>query len=100
MGEQSVKMQNTTNTVQEAWEQYAANVVPPEAGDAQRVETRRAFYGGALSVVNIMIAISDQEISEDAGAAIFEGVRQECVAFYQRQLTEDLLRIQAVKEGQ
>ena len=93
------KLTNVTNTVQEAWDNYERHVVPKGAGDAQRVETRRAFYAGALSVINIMVGISRPDTSEDAGAAIFEGIRQECINFYQVQLAKDLARIQATQEG-
>lgn len=47
----------------------------------QHDEMQKAFYGGAATVINIMIGVSDDSISEEAGAEIFEGLRQECIEF-------------------
>ena len=34
-------------TLAEEWSSYEARVLPKNAGDVQRIETRRAFYAGA-----------------------------------------------------
>ena len=47
----------------------------------QHDEMKKAFYAGAATVINIMIGVSDDDVSEEAGAEIFEGLRQECLEF-------------------
>ena len=44
-------------------------------------EMQKAFYGGAATVINIMIGVSDDGISEEVGAEVFEGLLQECLEF-------------------
>lgn len=38
------------------WDVYASNVVPAAAGDVQVKETRRAFYGGAAALFEILMS--------------------------------------------
>jgi hypothetical protein len=42
---------------------------------------KKAFYAGAVMVINSIICLSDEDISDEAGAQIFEGLRQECIEF-------------------
>lgn len=69
-------------TINSEW----ASLVKAMFGDGpisqvQYDEMQKAFYGGAATVINIMIGVSDDSISEEAGAEIFEGLRQECIEF-------------------
>ena len=36
--------------IDEQWRTYSERVVPANASDAQRMETRNAFYGGAVTL--------------------------------------------------
>lgn len=38
-----------TTPIDDAWRSYAAQVLPPDAPEVQRVECRRAFFGGAVA---------------------------------------------------
>lgn len=42
-------------TVAAQWDGYVSAVLPADADDAQLVETRRAFYGGAIVALNLML---------------------------------------------
>ena len=36
--------------IKEAWDEFDMQVLPLDCGEAQRVETKRAFYQGAISM--------------------------------------------------
>lgn len=68
------------NTIQEEFDGYTKAVlhmVPPNS--VQMIETRRAFYAGAQSVLKIMHKIGD--VSDEAGVAILEGLATEILNF-------------------
>lgn len=69
-------------TINSEWE----SLVKAMFGDGpisqiQYDEMKKAFYAGAATVIKIMIGVSDDSVSEEAGAEIFEGLRQECIEF-------------------
>jgi len=69
-------------TIQENWEGYRKDIVHPEAGPEQLQETKMAFYGGASSILDILLAISDDdEYTDDAALAILESLKEEARAF-------------------
>jgi hypothetical protein len=72
------------NTVQEKWDQYEEMVVPASAGPNQRIETRRAFYAGAYAMLTTMEDLPE-DISEEAGAMVLEGCKEEILAFMEIQ---------------
>ena len=65
------------NTIQEGVDSYLKNVVPKTAGQAQILETTRAFYAGAFWVCQIMAGIGAENVSEEAGVMIFDGLIEE-----------------------
>lgn len=68
------------NTVQSAWEDYRAKVIPPTAPPVQITETRRAFYAGFAAAFGMMDDISNS-LSEDAACAVFDSLETEMVEF-------------------
>lgn len=66
------------NTIQEGCESYLKNVVPENVGQNQIKETENIFYAGAHWACSIMMNIGAKNISEEAGAMIFDGMIQEC----------------------
>lgn len=69
-------------TINSEW----ASLVKAMFGDGQisqvqHDEMQKAFYAGAATVINIMIGVSDDDVSVEAIAEIFEGLRQECLEF-------------------
>lgn len=42
-----------------AWRSYAEAVIPPDAPDVQRIESRRAFYAGARSAMAGLMSFLD-----------------------------------------
>lgn len=68
-------------TVRAGWLTYAERVVPADAGAAQKLETRRAFYAGAQHLLNINAAIGEPEISENTGVEILASLQKELLQF-------------------
>jgi len=69
------------NTINALWLDFAAKVIPPGASLGQRKEMKRVFYAGAWAVIGIMLEISAGDGSEEAGAAVFQGLIDECRVF-------------------
>jgi hypothetical protein len=43
----------------DAWRQYAEHIVPADAPEVQMIETRRAFYAGAIACFQGLMAMLD-----------------------------------------
>jgi hypothetical protein len=48
------------------WETYRHLVMPPQAGEMQFMETRRAFYAGAKAMFALISEISDPKTGPEA----------------------------------
>jgi len=70
------------NTIAQQWELFSKFVMPNDVPEIQRQEMRRAFYGGAESILRLQFAIGDN--SEDAGIAMIQGWYDECKLFAQQ----------------
>lgn len=66
-------------TIKELWEKYETNVIPAEADEIQRKETRRAFYAGGASLLDALTDAPDQ--GADKGAEVIEGYIDEFRAY-------------------
>lgn len=69
------------NTIGAKWDTFRAAVVPAKASSAQLIETRRAFYAGAQSFLDLMWNTSGDEVSEDEGAQFMSRLNSELQAF-------------------
>lgn len=65
------------------WASYEAQVIPANAHETQRVETRRAFYAGAHGVLQLLNSVAET-LSDDDGAAVIQQVHDEIAAFVAR----------------
>lgn len=68
-------------TIAAQWESFRAAVYPPGTSDVQLQECRRAFYAGAQGMQSILHELAAPEVSEDAGVAVLEGLKQEASGF-------------------
>lgn len=68
-------------TIADLYVRFERDMVPLDAGREQRQETKRAFYAGVLALLVLEMQIAEDNLSDEAGAAILEGIGQECVAF-------------------
>ena len=64
-----------------AWTDYSLEVLPLNATEVQRMETRRVFYAGAYAVMCAMVGIGDDSVSESDGINLMESMLQECEQF-------------------
>ena len=75
IGDRLVAPLDGKGSVGEAWASYLAAVVPAGAGEAQREESKRAFYAGAAAMFGDMLNAA--ELEEDAAAARLEALDRE-----------------------
>jgi hypothetical protein len=69
-------------TVAEMWADYQRNVLPPDAGEIQVQECRRAFYAGAHAMyTDCTWGIGDPSVPERVGEAHLEKIHDELQAF-------------------
>jgi len=66
-------------TVEQAWQTYNDTVLPKTASPTQRIETRRAFQGGAWAILNMLIAHADDD--EEIALARIKQWHRECIDF-------------------
>lgn len=71
------------NTIAEQWGVFEARVIPKDAPQVQRLEMKRAFYGGAAGLLSMMLKIADSGMSDEAGGAVMDGWEDECQRFAQ-----------------
>lgn len=70
-------------TINSEWRSLMDAIFPGDTINAiQHDEMKKAFYAGASSALNIMISGADEGLSDEAGAEIFEGLRQEVLEFF------------------
>jgi len=62
----------------DAMAEYMERVLPAEASKDQVIETRRAFYAGAQTMMRIWIEVPDDDKVVDA---MFKGITQEFQEF-------------------
>jgi hypothetical protein len=65
-------IQQRKTTIAEEWEGYREAVIPKNAGEVQIMETRRAFYAGALALSTLIAGFSDKESDAEADRLLDE----------------------------
>lgn len=70
--------------IERQWKQFDRESIPRTAPPIQRQEMRRAFYAGAAALLHLAKGLGDDEVSEDAGAAVLEAMQQEIVEFFEQ----------------
>ncbi len=68
-------------TIAQQWTQFERLAMPPSAGQLQRKEMRRAFYAGFQASLSVGVEIADADLSDEAGAAVLQGLHEECQLF-------------------
>lgn len=70
--------------IADLWELFDKKVLPPHVHPVQRQEMRRAFYAGAFSVMEIILAIGKTSPTDQEGADALHALMTECVAFIEQ----------------
>lgn len=65
--------------IEQEFERYAQNVIPPEAGQTQREETRKAFYAGVISCFSVMSSAS--ALPEAVQDKVLQSLARDIAAF-------------------
>ncbi len=78
------------NTIQSEWADYNEQVMPDNAPEIQRTEMKKAFYAGAHSVMCVLRALGESEISDEAAGIAFSELNEECVDFLKEVLAKEL----------
>jgi hypothetical protein len=68
-------------TIEDGWRSLADAIGLKNAPRTQRVEMRRAFYGGATVVLAALRQYADSGASDDAGVTLLESMQDECTEF-------------------
>ncbi len=68
-------------TIAQQWATFERLVMPAGAGPVQRQEMRRAFYAGFQGALNVGTEIAAADLSDEAGAAVLQGLHEECQLF-------------------
>jgi hypothetical protein len=68
-------------TVFEIWRTYKDEVLTKVTNPVQIEETRRGFYAGAAAMLDLMLHVSPDDVSEDRGVEILQALHEEIKAF-------------------
>ena len=71
----------TDRTLAQMWESYRDWVIPPGTSDTGISNAKFAFYGGASYVLDVLIAIAGDEVSEETGVETVARLHQELHLF-------------------
>jgi hypothetical protein len=74
-----VKMSHST--IYSGWKSYRETVLPRDAGQVQIDETRRAFYAGALIILQAAYQLGEEGLTDEEGVARIDALWQELNAF-------------------
>lgn len=80
---------NDEQTLKAKWESYDTHVLPANASETQRVETRRAFYAGAQAMFGLIQTLGEDsadDLNEPTDAEIdqIEGWEKELQGFVEQ----------------
>lgn len=68
-------------TVFEIWSLYRTEVLYAVTNPVQIEETRRGFYAGAAAILDLLLRVSPEEVSEDQGVEMLQALHDEIKAF-------------------
>lgn len=68
-------------TLNDSWQNYKKEVIPSDADKIQIIETRRAFYGGALSVFSTLTRLTDNNLTEEQASVELSKIEEELKQF-------------------
>jgi hypothetical protein len=71
----------TDRTLADMWASYARAVIPPGTSAAAIKNNKFAFYGGASYVLDILVAIGGDDVSETTAVDAIVRLRQELELF-------------------
>ncbi len=67
--------------IRSSWALFEKNVLPKNAPPIQRTEMRKAYYGGAMAVLNALERIGEPDIGEQQGVEFLSMLKNEIIEF-------------------
>lgn len=81
--------QEEKSYVTEAWEGFAAKVIPSIAPTHPQYKDMQAtFYAGALSVLELCNALGDESVDEDKAGALLGSIHEQLEDFFKKKLAQ------------
>jgi hypothetical protein len=80
-------------TPAEKWDDYRRRTLPPDAGEVQVAETRRAFIAGMVCLDSALIEIAEMPIDE--AEAVLSAIQDEMLKESLYYVSQDKTRAQA-----
>jgi hypothetical protein len=68
-------------TVFDMWTTFRGEVLQEITNPIQIEETRRGFYAGAAAMLDLIVRVTPDDVSEDQGVEMLEALHQELRAF-------------------
>ncbi len=86
-----MKKELKIRTVEELWKKFETHLIPPDAPEIQHREMKVAFYGGFTSAFQLLVdgIGSNDDVSEEEGAAIMGELQEECNQFWNEKMMEN-----------
>lgn len=81
-------------SIADGWSLFEAAMRRKGASDLELGHMKAAFYTGATTVLDVMAGISEQNVPDDIGATVIEGLHRESRAFAAELLTKMAARLQ------
>jgi hypothetical protein len=68
------------NKIANSWATYVERVISENAGEVQKIESKRCFYAGCAGVLRILLEVSE-DVSEEEIFEAIENLLRECEQF-------------------
>lgn len=69
------------NTIKSMWKDLCNAIFTQKVSRAQYEDMKGCFYAGATAVLSIMGKMADDDVPIEAGATVYENLRQEVISF-------------------
>lgn len=74
-------MSGNRKLIGKSWKGFADVVLSARTPEAQRTDMRRAFFAGSQALLDVYKRIGEDDISEEDGVEILNGIHEELIAF-------------------
>ena len=76
-------MADNRNLIDALWRDFQNNVIPPQAGKMQVRDMRRCFFAGATAMLNAILPLAEDDVSEEYAESVMEDLAEEVDRFAQ-----------------
>jgi len=77
-------------TIQDEWKEFEKKVIPKDAGEDQRNDTKKSFFAGALIVFYLMDNIKIGKIPREEVSYYIDNLHEECIEFGKEQIRKSV----------